>query len=151
MGWNGGTQSSFHPVQLGSKRKNGLRNHWHPHWQGSGHAKTLWSLLELFWTTNVVKLHQFRLLWWYHGCQHLPFTETPTGAGAVPPLPLASKTSGWSHLHHSHLDRGCLVSQQHCQSLRYLPQILGKCYKSHPADESSTSKIALKNDMLESK
>ena len=169
MGWNGGTQSSFHPVQLGSKRKNGLRNHWHPHWQGSGTAKKLWSLLELFTLLGPIMARNYAcwfissgLLMWssctsfvYYGgimwCQHLPFTETPTGAGAVPPLPLASKTSGWSHLHHSHLDRGCLVSQQHCQSLRYLPQILGKCYKSHPADESSTSKIALKNDMLGSK
>lgn len=93
MGWNGGTQSSFHPVQLGSMRKNGLRNHWHPHWQGSGNTKKLRSLLELFtllgpimarnyacwflfWATNVVKLHQFRLLWWYH--------VVPTGRGCSP-------------------------------------------------------------------
>ena len=39
---------------------------WAVHSSWADHGTKLCVLIHLFWTTNVVKLHQFRLLWWYH-------------------------------------------------------------------------------------
>ena len=169
MGWNVYPVIISVPSPTGIKAKK-MTTKSLTYLQVSRNAKMVWSLLELFtllgqimlgmklcvlirlFMLNVVKLHQFHLLWWYYvmptSC--IFWLKLAPKRWLLPRCLLRQKLlDDLICITHTSTEDAWQINNiiNFCVIFPYFPPTVGKCYKNHLANQSSTGKEAPKNDM----